>query len=72
AYVWPTATGEVWGAAVEPLYPGAVAAAQQDARLHELLALVDALRLSRPRERHVAAQLLEEFLVPVSTPRHVA
>ncbi|WP_046247199.1 hypothetical protein [Hymenobacter terrenus] len=70
AYVWPLAAGEVWGAAVEPLYPGAAAAAQQDARLHELLALVDALRLGRPRERHLAAKLLEEALVPVSAPRH--
>lgn len=71
-YVWPTAAGEVWGAAITPLYPGAVIAAQQDVRLHELLALVDALRLGRPRERRLAGQLLEEALVPVSAPRHAA
>ncbi|WBA44045.1 hypothetical protein [Hymenobacter canadensis] len=59
AYVWPNAAGEAWGAAIEPLYPGVAAAAQKDARLYELLALVDALRLGRPRERRVAAQLIE-------------
>lgn len=62
AYVWPSATGEVWGAAIEPLYAGAPAAARDDARLYELLALVDALRLGRPRERRVATELLEKAL----------
>jgi hypothetical protein len=62
AFVWPTATGEVWGAAVEPLYASAIAAARSDARLYELLALVDAVRLGRPRERRVAAGLLEVAL----------
>ncbi len=70
AYVWPTAAGEAWGAAVEPLYPGAAAAAQQDPQLHELLALVDALRLGRPRERVLAGHLLEEAIAAVSTPPH--
>jgi hypothetical protein len=59
AYVWPSATGEVWGASVEPLYAGAPAAARADARLYELLALVDAVRLGRPRERRVATNNLE-------------
>ncbi len=68
AYVWPSAVGEVWGAAVEPLYAGAPAAASDDARLYELLALVDAIRLGRPRERRVAADLLEWALgiTPIS------
>lgn len=62
AYVWPGAEGEVWGAAIEPLYAGAPAAARDDARLYELLALVDALRLSRPRERRIATDLLSQAL----------
>lgn len=49
AYVWPSAMGEVWGAAIEPLYAGAPAAARDDAQLYELLALVDALRLNAQR-----------------------
>lgn len=62
AYVWPSAEGKVWGAAIEPLYLGAPAAAHADVRLYELLALVDALRLSRPRERRVATDLLGKAL----------
>jgi len=62
AYVWPTAEGELWGTAVEPLYAGVPTAARRDARLHELLALVDALRLGRPRERIAASKLLTEYL----------
>ncbi len=68
AYVWPGATGEVWGAAVEPLYAGAPAAAHDDAHLYELLALVDALRLGRPRERRVASELLAKALGIAITP----
>jgi hypothetical protein len=70
AYVWPHADGEHWGAAIESLYPGAPAAARRDARLHELLALVDALRLGRPRERTLAGQLLEEALRAYATAPH--
>ena len=71
AFVWPTSTGEVWGAAVEPLYVGAPAAALADARLYELLALVDAVRLGRPREKRVAAELLESALgVKTNKPAH--
>lgn len=62
AYVWPTAEGEIWGAAIDPLYTGVPAAARRDARLHELLALVDALRLGRPRERIAASKLLTEYI----------
>ena len=62
AYVWPSAEGEVWGTAIEPLYAGVPAAARRDPRLHELLALVDALRLGRPRECRVASELLADYL----------
>jgi len=67
AYVWPAAEGDVWGTAITPLYAGAPAAAQRDARLHELLALVDAVRLGRPREKTVAGRLLAEYLHPIAT-----
>lgn len=63
AYVWPGATGTQWGVAVEPLYPQAPLAAQQDEQLYALLALTDALRLGRPREVKLARQLLEQQLV---------
>ncbi|MDQ4040436.1 MAG: hypothetical protein M3141_01645 [Actinomycetota bacterium] len=56
--IWPDARGEVRGLALEPLHRCVPAAAQNDPRLWELLALVDALRIGDARIRGVAAQLL--------------
>ncbi len=61
-YVWPDADGEVRGQAIEPLYPSVPQAARRDAKLHELLALVDALRVGRARERAIAIDELKERL----------
>lgn len=66
AYVWPGAVGSQWGIAVEPLYPQAPAAAQQDNQLYGLLALTDALRLGRPREVKLARQLVEQQLIVIT------
>lgn len=60
-YVWPDAAGEDWGAAIMPLYPKVPDAARADAHLYELLALTDALRVGRPRERQLAGDLLRNF-----------
>ena len=60
--VWPDPDGETRGLAVTPLYRSAPEAARRDPRLHELLALVDALRLGRPRERNLASQELTRRL----------
>ncbi len=58
--VWPHAgAGAVRGLSFEPLYRRAPEAALADPRLHELLALVDALRGGRARERKLAAELLD-------------
>ena len=62
-YVWPVAKGSSKGQAIEPLYPGAVAAALEDNRLYELLALVDALRVGRARERELARQELQKRIL---------
>lgn len=61
--VWPDPEGEVRGQAVKPLYPTVAHAARQDPKLHDLLALVDALRLGRARERKIAEQELEKRLM---------
>jgi len=58
--VWPDPEGEVLGQSLLPLYPGLPAAAREDPQLHELFALVDALRIGQARERTLAAKLLEE------------
>lgn len=57
--VWPFAEGTVRGQAVEPIYPNVVLAASKDPLLHELLALVDALRIGRARERELALKALK-------------
>ena len=44
------------GYSLTPLYPSVPAAAVRDAKLYELLALVDAIRDGRARERSLAAK----------------
>ncbi len=60
--VWPDPSGTKKGLAVEPLYSSAPVAAKNDPALYELLALVDALRLGRARERAIAAKEIERRL----------
>ncbi len=52
--VWPTPDGDVRGFAFDPLYKSVPEAAKSDRRLYELLALFDALRGGRARERSLA------------------
>src|SRR5262249_4519735 len=52
--VWPDPDGHVQGAAVQPLYQSVPHAARRDSALYDLLALVDALRIGRARERALA------------------
>lgn len=61
--VWPDAYGKSMGQSVEPLFKSAPHAVKRDPVLYELLALVDALRLGQPRERKLAAELLEARLL---------
>ncbi len=61
-YVWPHDEGEVRGQGIPPLYSSAPEAARRDPELHQLLALVDALRLGRARERQIAADELSRRL----------
>ncbi len=61
-YVWPYAFGTNRGFAIEPLHPNVPKACLEDAKLHELLALADALRLGKARELNLAIQELEKQL----------
>ena len=58
--VWPCAEGTVRGIAFVPLYKGAPKAALKDARFYGVLALCDAIRGGRTRERNLAIELLEK------------
>lgn len=61
--VWPYAEGTVRGYSFSPLFPSVPAAAARDPALYELLALVDAIRDGRARERNLAAKELALRLV---------
>jgi len=52
--VWPHPAGPFRGIAFSPLYKNVPQAALQDPKLYELLALVDAIREGRAREREIA------------------
>jgi hypothetical protein len=61
--VWPADTGtRRHGRIVAPLHSCVPQAAARDGRLHEFLALVDALRVGRARERALASAELERLL----------
>lgn len=61
-YVWPYSKGTVRGHSILPLYPSVPEAALKDAKLHELLALADALRVGRAREKELAILALKKYL----------
>jgi hypothetical protein len=63
--VWPDPEGSVRGYAIEPLHSSVPSAARRDPALYELLALVDALREGRARERKLAEQALRNRLIHV-------
>lgn len=56
--VWPDPKGEVRGESFSPLYKSVPKAARNDAKLYMLLALVDAMRGGRAREREMAKKEL--------------
>jgi hypothetical protein len=60
--VWPYAKGTVRGYAFSPLHKSVPLAAEKDARLYELLALVDAIRGGRAREVSIAVQEIRNRL----------
>lgn len=62
-YVWPYAKGELRGLSIEPLHANVPEAALKDPDLHSLLALVDAVRVGRQREKQIAIQELRKHLL---------
>lgn len=60
--VWAHPAGSAKGPTLSPLYRTAPQAALADPALHRLLALLDALRTGRARERALAAALIEAEL----------
>jgi hypothetical protein len=65
-FVWPHPNGAVRGVGVEPLHPSVPFAANQDAKLYEMLALFDALRVGKARERGMALERLQALIDPAA------
>jgi hypothetical protein len=60
--VWPWPEGNTRGVGLEPLYKKVPQAALRDSELYQLLALVDAIRDGRARERRIAEHDLQRRL----------
>jgi len=59
-FVWPYSEGDVRGQAIEPLHPKVPEACMKDIKLYEFMAMCDALRVGRARERQIAAKELND------------
>ena len=64
AWVWPHPQGSVRGQGLTPLHPSVPYAAMQDEKLYDMLALFDALRVGRARERGMATERLPALIYP--------
>jgi hypothetical protein len=64
--VWPAAQGQVLGESFEPIYKSVPEVARKDHRIYEIMALVDAIRGGRPRDRALAEAHLRELVAPHS------
>jgi hypothetical protein len=62
-YVWPSIKGTARGQSILPLYPSVVQVIQSDTLLYELLALIDAVRVGRARERSLAMDMIKSRLL---------
>ncbi|HRB80147.1 MAG TPA: hypothetical protein PKY86_08070 [Niabella sp.] len=61
-YVWPYGEGTVRGESIEPLHPKVPEACLKDPVFYEYMALCDALRVGKVREKNMAVQELKKRL----------
>ncbi len=59
-YIWPNAKGNTRGQSIEPLDKRVAEIIKDDPELYDLLALVDAIRVGKSREKEIAGKLLKE------------
>lgn len=60
AYVWPYAKGTIRGQKIEPLHPNVPDACLKDEQFYKLMALTDALRVGKAREKNLAFEELKK------------
>jgi len=58
--VWPSPNGKVKGTSIAPLYSSVPDTAQENDNLYALLALTDALRIGKARDKKIAEKMLKE------------
>jgi len=61
-YVWPYGEGTVRGESIEPLHPKVPEACLKDPVFYEYMALCDALRVGKAREKNMAIEELRKRL----------
>jgi hypothetical protein len=61
--VWASDRGNIRGESLVPLFPNIPAVAARDARLHTMLAMVDAVRAGTPHERAVVGEALGKWIM---------
>jgi len=61
--VWATSEGELKGQEISPFHPKQAHAAKLDNKLYELLALTDALRIGKAREKRIAEEELRKKIL---------
>ncbi|PCI97558.1 MAG: hypothetical protein COB15_07575 [Flavobacteriales bacterium] len=59
-FVWAYAKGNIRGQSIEPLHPKMAEACLKDSKYYELMALVDAIRVGKVREQHLALEMIKE------------
>jgi hypothetical protein len=61
-YVWAYANGKQKGLAIKPLSKNAPKAVLRDQKLYDFLALIDAVRIGKSREKNIAVGKLESIV----------
>jgi hypothetical protein len=62
AYVWAYSNGTKRGLQIEPLYKSVPNLVENDKKLYEILALVDAIRIGKAREYKIAVEIIEKII----------
>ncbi len=66
-YVWPSEDGTVRGQAIKPLHRSAVKYVHSNPELYEALALFDAIRVGKVREKKLAIETLKNRILQDKT-----
>ena len=62
AMIWQQPGGEVEGVIIEPIHASAPFAASQNELMYQALAVIDAIRLGKPRELAIARDILTKLI----------